>query len=57
MLTHRSLPRCRRADGSRDQGRSLAPRTSVDAQKQDFSRTAFLTYLLLQRVSISGGSI
>jgi hypothetical protein len=34
---------------ARDQGCSLEPWTSVDAQKQDFSRTASLTYLFLRR--------
>ena len=53
---HRALPRCRRADDSRDQGRGPAPRTSVDAQKQDFGRTVSLTHLILQRDSTSGGS-
>ena len=50
---HHTLPRRRRADVSCDQGRGPAPRTSVDAQKQDFGRTASLTNLCLECDSTS----
>ena len=50
---HHTLPRRRRDDVSCDQGRGPAPRTSVDAQKQDFGRTASLTNLCLECDSTS----